>query len=102
MTVSISSGQDHISLQSALKSFSKISNNLFIYGHSLADNDDHIINLIPKSKVSKIFIGVYGDPNDSKNKLLIKKAMGLPAKRNSKNELAVYFYRSESAQVWDS
>lgn len=90
----------HISLQSALKSISKIGGNLFIYGHSLADNDDHILNLIPKSKITQIFIGIYGDPNNDRNKLLIKKAIGLPAKRKGKNELIIHFYDSESANVW--
>lgn len=92
----------HISLQSALKSFSKIGGNLFIYGYSLADNDDHIINLIPKNIVTQVFIGVYGDQNNDRNKLLIKKAMGLSARRKGRNELAIHFYNSESAPVWNN
>lgn len=92
----------HISLQSALKSFSKIGGNLFIYGHSLANNDDHIINLIPKSKVERVFIGIYGSPDDDRNRLLIKKAAGLPSKRKSKTGLSIHFYSSQSAQVWNN
>jgi hypothetical protein len=91
----------HISLQSALKSFSKISGNLFIYGHSLADNDNHIIDLIPRGKLSHVFIGIYGDPNENRNKLLIRKALELPTKRKGKNTLTITFYHSESAYVWD-
>lgn len=92
----------HISLQSALKSFSKITGNLFIYGHSFADNDNHILNLIPKSKITNVFIGIYGNPDEDGNKLLIKKAMKLPTKRTNKNELVINFYNSKSAHVWDN
>jgi len=93
----------HIYLQSSMKSLSKIGGNLFVYGHSLADNDDHILNLIPKSKIHRLFIGIYGDTEESKNKLLIQKAKSLPLKRKGKNnDLEIIFFDSKAAQVWDA
>jgi hypothetical protein len=92
----------HIYLHSALKSFIKITGNLFTYGHSFADNDDHILDLIPKGKIARLFIGIYGDPESEQNKKIIQKALILVTKRNSqKNILAVEFYSAESAKVWD-
>src|SRR6202035_1072609 len=45
-------------LSRGMRSFSKIGGNLFIYGHSLADNDKHILNLIPKSKIKRLFVSL--------------------------------------------
>lgn len=92
----------HVYLQSSLKSLANLGNNLFIYGHSLADNDDHLINLIPKSKVKAIFISIYGDPKNTSNKRIITKALSLPTKRKNKVALDVHFFDASTAHVWDS
>ena len=42
-------------LSRARRSFANIGGSLFIHGHSLSDNDDHIIGLIPETKVNKLF-----------------------------------------------
>lgn len=93
-------------LSRCFKSFSDIEGSLFIYGHSLADNDNHILNLIAESNsVELLFIGLYGDKSLTENKAIIKKALSLKSKReNSKNNksLEVYFYNSETAKVWHS
>jgi hypothetical protein len=93
----------HVYLHSALKSFIKITGNLFIYGHSFSDNDDHILDIIPNGKITRLFVGVYGDPESELNKKLIQKAVNLTNKRkNLRNVLTVEFYSAESAHVWDA
>lgn len=88
-------------LSRGYRSFSAIGNSLFIYGHSLADNDDHILNLISKSKLSKLFVSIYGDPNSKDNKKIISKAKLL--KQNRKNEkypLELHFYDASKVRIW--
>lgn len=50
-------------LAKAYRSFSSIQGALFIYGHSLAENDDHYLRCIQRGKLSHLYIGLYGDPN---------------------------------------
>jgi hypothetical protein len=88
-------------LSRGFRSFSAIGSSLFIYGHSLADNDDHILNLIPKGKLSKLFISIYGDLNSDDNKKIIKKAASFSQNRkNEKNPLEVFFYDASKVAIW--
>lgn len=88
-------------LSRGYRSFASIANSLFIYGHSLADNDDHILNLIPKGKISKLFISLYGDPTSDENKKIIKKATVLKlSRKNEKRSLEIYFYDASTVKIW--
>jgi hypothetical protein len=87
-------------LSRGLRSFSHITGSLFVYGHSLAANDDHILNLIPKSKIEKLFISLHGDVASAKNKGIIKKAEAIISKRKTKRPLELFFYNSETTKVW--
>lgn len=87
-------------LSRGLRSFAKIGGSLFIYGHSLAENDLHILKLIPKSKLQKLFVSIYGDLNSESNKRIVATAESLKAGRKSNNALEIYFYDSMSAKIW--
>ncbi|MGJ8672500.1 DUF4917 family protein [Rubritalea sp.] len=87
-------------LAKAYRSFESIGLCLFIYGHSLADNDEHFLRLIERGKVKHVFVGLYGDENEPWNKTIIERARKLVENR-TKNKLDLSFYDSESAQVWD-
>jgi hypothetical protein len=88
-------------LSRSFRSFSHIQNSLFIYGHSLADNDDHILDLIPKGKLTHIFISIYGDLQSSDNKNIFKKVETLKLKRtNRKYPLDFHFYKAEDTNIW--
>jgi len=50
-------------LSRGYRSFAKIGNNLFVYGHSLAENDQHWFDLIARGKVRRLFISLHGDPD---------------------------------------
>lgn len=87
------------------RSLKAIEKDLFIYGHSLADNDMHILGLIPDGKVSNLFISLYGDPDEAHNQKVIQNAFLLKSKREakdkkSKNPLNIFFYDAKSANVW--
>lgn len=88
-------------LSRSYRSFSHIQNSLFVYGHSLADNDNHILSLIPKGKLSKVFVSIYGDPNSRDNKSIVKTALDFQQKReNQKYPLTVHFYDAEKTRIW--
>lgn len=87
-------------LAKAYRSFQEIQHCLFIYGHSLAENDEHYLRLIERGKLSHIFIGLYGDPRSSVSRRIIERANALKLARGRRRELHVDFYYSASAEVW--
>jgi hypothetical protein len=78
----------------------KIKKSIFIFGHSLNDNDWHIIEKIAKGAVPQVFISVYGDKEEPSNKIIIAKGLSLKNYRREYNPLEVLFYNAESAKVW--
>lgn len=87
-------------LAKAFRSFSEIQGALFIYGHSLAANDDHFLKKIEKGKLNHLYIGLYGNPKSPENKTIIARANKIVARRRANKPLSVSFYSSESAKVW--
>ncbi|QVL30295.1 DUF4917 family protein [Telmatocola sphagniphila] len=86
----------------AYRSFSAITGSLFIYGHSLADNDEHLLKLIDKGKVTKVFVGIYGEPTSERNLAIIDRARKFQTRRRSGSPPDVYFFDASSAHVWDA
>jgi hypothetical protein len=94
-------------LHKALRSFEsccKGNNAIVIYGHSLADNDDHILRCIAKGTCPVIAVSVFGDSSSAANKAIFAKAQKLvdlrgPAK-GKKNALDVIYYDAQTATVW--
>jgi hypothetical protein len=72
----------------------------FIFGHSLAANDDHILVRFGRGSFKKLYVGIYGDPLDDWNKQIIKRASWLASLRHERTPLEIEFYQAESAQVW--
>jgi hypothetical protein len=87
-------------LSRGMRSFSHIGGSLFIHGHSLADNDNHILNLIPKSKIKRLFVSLYGNLSTKANKAIVGAAESIVRKRKGNKVLELFFYNSESAHVW--
>ncbi len=95
-------------LYHAYKSFARTMDNgkscLFLYGHSLAPNDFHILTKIAHGKVPKLFISIYGDINSDANKQIVQAANILIEERKRLNEkypLEVIYYDASSANVWE-
>jgi hypothetical protein len=90
-------------LQRSLKSFASICRTdsaLFIFGHSLAENDEHILSFIERGKVGKVYIGLHGDPGSNSNRAIAARAERFRATRNERHPLDVKFFSSDSASVW--
>jgi len=87
-------------LAKAYRSFSEIGGSLFVYGHSLASNDEHFLKRIEKGKIQHLFVGIYGDPESKDNKRIIQRANRMAVTRGNKRPLKISFYDSESAHVW--
>ena len=50
----------HAYLTHAIRSFSAIQGSLFVYGHSLADNDAHLLQRIERGKLSDLYVSIFG------------------------------------------
>jgi hypothetical protein len=88
-------------LSKAYRSFQEIGNSLFVYGHSMAPNDDHIIRLIGRGKLKQIFVGIYGDEESESNQMIRRKVETLQGMRPPRRPLEAHFFDAASAQVWD-
>lgn len=86
-------------LAKVYRSFTEIGGALFVYGHSLAENDEHYLKRIERGKLSQLYVGIYGDPDSPPNKEIIARAkrMNVPRRRTPLN---VQFFDAESAKVW--
>ncbi len=86
-------------LSKAERSVLNLGGTMFVYGHSLGDNDRHILEAIIKSKVDRIYISIYGDPNSEPNRNIMSRGKGLEAAAAYKS-LSVGFYDAASAHAW--
>lgn len=87
-------------LAKAYRSFSSIQGALFIFGHSLAENDDHYLRCIQRGKISDLYIGLYGAPKSDANKYIMRRASQLINGRPARRPLQVSYYDASTAQVW--
>ncbi len=83
-------------LNYCFQALGSITGSLFIHGHSMDDNDKHIFDQIRSSRVSNIFVSIYGNENTPAN---------ARTKANARAFLEgvgkqVAFYQAESAPVW--
>ncbi len=89
-----------------IRSFANISGSLFVFGHSLADSDDHYLSLIAKNKIEKLYVSLYGDgtkKSEQSNLVICNKAdllVNARLKDNPKRPLSVAFFDASSAKVW--
>lgn len=90
-------------LSRAYRSLASIGGTLFLYGHSLAASDDHILRLIGKGKVENLFVSIYGGLDTKENKHVVARARALidmREKSQRRNALTVHFFDAASASVW--
>lgn len=95
-------------LHKALRSFesccSPSKNAVVIFGHSLAENDSHVLKCISGGGCANLLVGLYGDPTKVENKAAIENAEFLVRERGLKRgdrfPLAITFYDAATAKVW--
>lgn len=74
---------------------------LFIIGHSLADNDDHVLRRIRNGKISRLYVSIFGDPNSEANLAIKNKAAQIAAGRRERYPLEVEFIDASTLLIWD-
>jgi len=90
-------------LNHALRSFSNIQGKLFIFGLSLAENDEHILRRIEDGRVLHLFVGLHGDANSPANQQIVDRAHLMIERRASvvgRPPLQVDYFDSSTATVW--
>lgn len=90
-------------LYHSFKSFSQRMNGrdttLFIYGHSLAQNDKHILEKISKGKLSQVYVSVFG--GIEANQSIVQSANQMNANRaDSRYPLDIIYYDAQTAGCW--
>jgi hypothetical protein len=85
-------------LSRTFSSLKSITGNLFIFGHSIRDEDDHVFDFLNQNnKNLKMFIGLFGDPEETHNQVIINK---IEKWRKSYRDKVFEFYDSTSVDVW--
>jgi hypothetical protein len=74
---------------------------LFIFGHSFAPNDAHVLDLIGTGKISHLFISLFGDPDSKGNRTIRAGVDRVAALRpDAFPSLKIDFFDAASAKVW--
>ncbi len=74
---------------------------IFVFGHSFADNDAHVLNMIGYGKVSHLFVSLFGDPANKSNQTILANVEKVVALRPpTYPALNVDFFDAASAKVW--
>jgi hypothetical protein len=71
---------------------------LFIFGHSLANTDRHILDRIGRSRLAHLFVSIFGDPEDARNQAIRAAAERIAARRSPGS--AALKLDAASAEVW--
>lgn len=91
-------------LQRSLRSFAGVCRSpgatLFVFGHSLAANDEHVLRLVEKGKFRRLYVSLYGDPESDYNRPVIRRTQRMALARPERNPLDIRFFDAASACVW--
>lgn len=88
-------------LNRAYRSFANIGGSLFIFGLSMAENDEHILRLLDRTKCSYVAIGLYCKPDSLGNRQIITRSWKFGSKRRGAAPKVVFF-DAATAQVWET
>lgn len=81
------------------RSLYAISGDLFLFGWAMSASDVHLLRAIRKSRVRRLFVGLFGDPDSEDNEALVARAESLAEARRGP-ALELVFYDSASARPW--
>ena len=73
---------------------------LFVIGHSLADNDEHVLRRIKNGKIRRMFVSIFGDPDSPGNTAIRAKAEYLSNQRPERYPLEVEFIDASTIHIW--
>ncbi len=105
---------DNAYLGDCWKKFDNIQGSLFVFGHSLGKQDQHLADAISfNTTLQSLYVGIFGEPAAPENKALIAHAQEIVRRRSAaltstqtgrkfkRATLDLKFYRSETAHIWD-
>ena len=88
-------------LARSFSSLKSIAGDLFIFGHSIRDEDDHVFDVMNYNRsLKRIFISLFGDQSSENNQKIIQKVNRWRTEYASKGREYI-FYDSATAKVWD-
>lgn len=88
-------------LSRSFSSIKSISGDLFIFGHSIRDEDNHVFDIVNNNTgLKRVFISLYGDQNSASNQKIITKVQLWRNEYRSKGREYIFF-DSNSAKVWN-
>lgn len=87
-------------LNHAIRSFAKIGGALFIFGHSLGPNDEHVLRRIEEGPIKRLYVSLFGDPASPDNARIIARTEQMAASRPPQKPLTVRYFDAETAGVW--
>lgn len=91
-------------LSRSLRSLTGRGNGLVVFGHSLDANDDHIFEAVVRSKINRMGISLYGDPNSPANQIVQRQAADLRERRrlaNANYPLETEFFDASTIPLWN-
>lgn len=94
------SGYLNRSLRSLNSAANAAKNAFFIYGHSLAPNDAHILDCLARGSFSELYVSMFGDPSSEANQTLQKRAESIAARRRKDRPLSIQYFDATSAHIW--
>lgn len=89
-------------LSRSYRSLSNITGCLFVYGHSLAENDEHILYALERGKIRALFVSLYGSVTSPENAKIRGRAERIASLRPRSRTLDVKFFDAQSANIWSS
>ena len=92
-------------LSRGYRSLVHIGGSLFVFGHSLQDNDEHVLKCIEACNITRLYVSIFGDPEGLDNSRITNRAIDIASardrtKRRKSPDLVVKFYDAASAKVW--
>ncbi|WFP17640.1 DUF4917 family protein [Citricoccus muralis] len=90
-------------LSKGLRSLANIGGGLLVFGLSFGANDDHISQALIKSKVSRIAVSLFGDPEGEANRKTIDAVNRIVRDRKAQRAnrpLEVKFFDASSVSLW--
>jgi hypothetical protein len=88
-------------LARSFSSLKGITGDLFIFGHSIRDEDDHVFEVMNSNrKITRIFISLFGDQESGNNQRIIQKVNHW-REQYTLNGREYVFYDSTTAKIWN-